>query len=110
MLDLPALGATMLLLLYTVYAVSRLVPREHPREAFVLNILAFVVGIIGVSPWNPWLPRAPWTAQLLIIAIAAIITIWRREAATFVRCKFEHGAEKDHPIRRREDFKERTET
>lgn len=106
MLDLPALGATFLLLFYAVYAASRLVPAEHPRAAVVLNILAMLVGVIGASPWNPWLPRAPWTAQLLIIAIAAIATVWRHEAATFLRRKFEPGAEAKHPVRRKFDHME----
>jgi hypothetical protein len=103
MLDLLTLLAAITLLFYALYASEKLVPRNRPLETAALWVLCAMIGAVGASPWNKWLPDASWPSDVLVIALAVIVTVWRKEAAVFVQCKF-GGGETDHPVRRRSDF------
>lgn len=103
MLETLTFAAAFGLLLYGGYAAHWLVPRRHPFETLALFALCTQVGLVAAAPWVEELPDPSWPGSLLIITIFVVVTIWRREAATFVRCRF--GApEPEHPLRRRADY------
>jgi hypothetical protein len=104
MLDVLTLVASFTLLGYALYASEKLVVKRKPLETVALWGLCATVGAVGASPWAKWLPETSWPADMLVIMLAVIATIWRREAATFVRCKF-GGTDPQHPVRRTSDFR-----
>lgn len=96
MLDLLSLIAAIFLIICAGYGVSFLSVRRNPLESTSLVVLAFLVGMSGA-------PRSDWPGQMLVVAIAVIVIVWRKEAENFVRCRY--GApDPEHPSRRRSDF------
>src|SRR5574341_1030428 len=102
-LELAAMVASIVLLIYALYAAQELVPRKRPAQAIALNVLASVVGAVG---WEAWIPgRLPWSCSALMIALAVMLTIWRREASMFVRCQLSDEPP-GHPRRRASDLQQ----
>lgn len=104
MLEIATLSASVLLLVYALFAAQMLVPKKRLAQAVALNLLA---GIVGAVAWEAWYGHVTWSCSALVITLAIMLTIWRHEAIVFVRCKLGDTPQPDaHPRRRASDLQE----
>jgi hypothetical protein len=98
--------------LLLVYCLPVATVMETPHRwalwpVFVAVVVALTVQII--DPFATWVPEIGWPAEVLNIAMALMLTMWRKEAMLFIRCRLGPETEPPrHPMRRLSDLRELT--
>jgi K+ transporter len=104
MLEYINAASCMLLLVYCM-PVASVMEAQHRWglwAVFVLVVVCLTLQII--DPFASWVPAIGWPAVFLNVVMAAAVTIWRKEAWLFTRCRVGPLQEPAHPMRRTSDM------
>jgi K+ transporter len=107
MLEYLNAAACALLLAYCL-PVAAIMQAQHRWPLwmlFVIVVLCLTVQVI--DPFSTWIPSVGWPGVLLNIAMALTVTLWRKEAWLFMRCRMGPPVEQVHPLRRVSDLSPR---
>ena len=106
MLEYLNAAACFVLLAYCV-PVAAVMETQHRWALwaiFVAVVVALAVQVI--DPFASWVPAVGWPAVVLNVAMSIALTIWRKEAWMFMRCRLGPPESEIHPFRRVSDMRD----
>lgn len=98
-------AACLIILIFMLYTAYKMPGTGMWGRRFCVIGLSFALVFQIVSPFEDgWVPQSTWHGALVHIILAACLLAWRKEAITFVRCKFTYPADQQIPLRRSTDY------
>lgn len=92
----------MLLCMFPVASLAS--PYRQPWHAALILLIGAGFSLQVMSPWVDWLPQPAWQTDLLHVAQAVAVLVWRRRIWLFIRSEFERPTAA-HPHRRTSDLR-----
>lgn len=97
-------AACLIIMIYMLYVAFKMPATGMWGRRLCVILLSIALGFQVVSPLEAWVPQATWHGALVHILMAWCLLIWRKEAVTFVRCKFTYPPEDVVQLRRSTDY------
>lgn len=99
---LNAIACTVLLVY--CFPVAVMMQATHRWGMWLMFVVAvFCLAVQAVDPFSVWIPSVGWPAVVLNLIMAVGLTIWRKEAWLFMRCRLGPPEAPVHPLRRATD-------
>lgn len=81
--------ACTVMLVYLLYAAWKMPGGLHmPLHKLAVWFLSSMLGFQCAAPFSDEISQPIWHGQLLHVAFAVLLLVWRKEALAFIACKF----------------------